>query len=150
MRITPCLQAILSVRKHENGKVGYAKSIEKLITGDGNDSAYMDNGNNNINLGKGNNTARLWGGNDTLAIEEGNSDLDGGEGQDTFVYTGSGKLDIDLERTDSELMIDPNADKTSAAYTSSLTNFENIVGTKRWDTIYGDDKDNYYQWWRYS
>ncbi|MCQ0988718.1 beta strand repeat-containing protein [Jiella marina] len=89
-------------------------SIENVITGDGDDTIIGDDSDNFFKPGLGDDT------------------VDGGEGNDTVSYEGSGP----------DLVIDLAAGTSTGRGTDTLISIENATGGGGADTIFGDDGAN--------
>ncbi|MEJ0038742.1 MAG: M10 family metallopeptidase C-terminal domain-containing protein [Gammaproteobacteria bacterium] len=101
-------------------------NTENLTGSDYNDTLWGNSSANTILGGDGNDTIKGAGGNDTL---------DGGNGTDTADYFDvTAGVTVDLAIT--------TAQNTGGAGTDTLSNFENLTGSKSTDTLYGDASAN--------
>jgi serralysin len=113
-------------------------AFNDTLTGDGNANILSGlAGNDALNGGAGNDTLRGAAGNDTLIGGLGNDIMDGGPaGSDTASYAdAAAAVTVSLARQGS-------AQNTLGAGTDTLTNFENLTGSARNDTLTGDGNAN--------
>ncbi len=103
-------------------------SIENLIGSSANDVLRGDAGNNTIDGGAGN---------DTIFASAGNDALDGGAGTDTVSFADlDGGVTAGLQAGTSSYTV------SGTLYTTSLANFENLVGSSGNDTLTGTSGAN--------
>ena len=81
------------------------------------------------------NTINGNGGNDTLDGGAGNDILNGGDGVDTLSYaTATAAIKVNLSTTSAQV--------TGGSGTDTVSNFENLIGSKYNDTLTGNDSNN--------
>lgn len=119
----------------ENLGIAYGSIIENAIGGENYDEI---NGNYVANIldGQGGDDIIYGGGgNDTIDGGAGNDILSGGEGTDTLSYsTATAAIKVNLALA--------SAQATGGSGSDTITNFENITGSKYNDTLTGNDEDN--------
>ncbi len=82
-------------------------------------------------------------GDDTILGGAGAGVIDGGDGFDTYIYQGEGRLMLDLEKSDNQISQDLqyDADNTNNVL-STVTNVERFIGGGAWDVMKGNDDKN--------
>ena len=127
------------------------KNIENVVGSTGKNTITGDDQNNLLDGNKGNDTIYGKGGNDTLKGGTGKDKLYGGDGDD-FLIGGTG-IDTFDGGSGSDtasfshatigatfrLIEDTVKYKTSSDIDETIKNIENLIGTQKNDTIYGDD-----------
>ena len=113
-------------------------AFNDTLTGDGNANILSGlAGNDTLNGGAGNDTLTGAAGNDTLIGGLGNDVMDGGAaGSDTASYADAAAGRQRQPRRQG------SAQNTIGAGTDTLTNFENLTGSARNDTLTGDGNAN--------
>ena len=124
-----------------------------LSGGGGNDEIYGGSGDDTLNGGDGVDTLYGGAGNDMLDGGAGDDELIGGPGADSFIG-GTGvdtviyalatneKVTVDLGATSSAAAPDANNPSHSDGDYFPMGDVENVVGSRRGDTITGNDADN--------
>jgi Ca2+-binding RTX toxin-like protein len=102
-----------------------------VLTGNGGDNWVWGEG--------GNDTLSGGGGNDLVEVDAGNSVMDGGSGTDTAGFYGS---DTFTSGVSVSLALQGGAQTVAAGSSMTLTNFENLTGTRQNDSLTGDGGDN--------
>ena len=108
---------------HVDGSIDTLATIENLTGSPGDDTIIGD---------AGDNVLRGEGGNDTIDGGEGNDQLLGGDGVDT----------AEFREASSGVAVDLRAGTATGAGDDELAGFENVTGSDRADTIFGDGGDN--------
>ncbi len=117
-------------------------NIEVLLGGSGNDSLTGNASSNTLNGGSGADTLNGGDGDDVIIGGAGADIMDGGAGIDTLSYDGSttaikvalGEAGVQATSTDTVTTADDYGDK--------FTNFENVIGGTKADTITGNSLAN--------
>ena len=102
-----------------------------ILIGDSNDNWIWGEGGDDILQGGG--------GNDLIETDSGNSVLDGGSGVDTAGFAG---IDTFLSGVSVSLAMQGTAQTVAPGSNITLSNFENLTGTRHDDTLIGDDGAN--------
>ena len=110
-------------------------SFENLTGSKYNDILTGSIENNTIIGGAGNDVINGNGGNDIIDGGAGNDILNGGDGSDTLSYeTATAAIKVSLSST--------LAQATGGSGSDTISNFENLTGSKYNDTLTGNDNDN--------
>lgn len=127
------------------GDVDGVANFENAVGGDGNDKLTGNAGANTIEGGGGDDRLSGMAGNDTLDGGDGNDVLEGGAGDDTLdggadsdtasYATATVGVSVDLTQQGA-------AQNTVGAGNDTLNDIENLIGSKKNDTLTGDGNDN--------
>ncbi|WP_296583402.1 calcium-binding protein [Xanthobacter sp.] len=117
-------------------------NIETLLGGSGNDSLTGNASSNTLNGGAGADTLNGGEGDDLIIGGAGADIMDGGAGIDTLSYDGSTTA-IKVALGEAGVQATSNDTVTTADdYGDKFTNFENVIGGTKVDTISGNSLDN--------
>ncbi len=120
--------------RHDDKLTGNAED-NMLIGGEGKDTLYAGAGNDFLSGDAGNDTLFGGAGDDLIEGGIGDDTLSGGFGSDTLSYIYPGvAVTVDLALTTKQ--------DTLGAGRDTLSGFENLIGSKGDDTLYGDSEDN--------
>ena len=106
---------------------------------------YGEDGNDLFDLRAKKSTTTAIGstGEDTFLGGAGAASIDGGEGLDTYIYQGSGRLFLDLEKSENQITQDLQYDANSANnILSTVSGVERFIGGNGWDVMKGDSSKN--------
>ncbi len=123
---------------NEGGQQDSLTNIENIVGSNHSDTIIGDDGANQIVAGNGADTVNAGGGNDYVEGGSGANTLNGGAGIDTAAFSGTHGVTASLAQGEAYRTASPSRKTT-------LSSFENIVGSNAADTLEGDGNNNILQ-----